>query len=95
MIASPDGRCFFNTSGTSGMAKGGSGDVLTGIIAALLASGHEPLDAAIVGVFAHGLAGEKAAGRYGVRGMKAGDVAEALGEAWKELESCKNKDLCL
>lgn len=95
VIASPDGRCFFNTSGTPGMAKGGSGDVLTGIIAALLASGHEPLDAAIVGVFAHGLAGEKAAGRYGVRGMKAGDVAEALGETWKELESCKNKDLCL
>lgn len=93
VIASPEGACYFNTSGTAGMARGGAGDVLTGVIAALLASGHEPLEAAIVGVFAHGLAGEKAAVRYGVRGMNAGDIAKALGEAWKELENCKTKDL--
>ena len=92
VIASWEGNCYFNTSGTPGMAKGGSGDVLTGVIAALLASGHAPLDAAIVGVFAHGLAGEKAAGRFGVRGMNAGDIAEALGAAWKELEECETKD---
>ena len=93
VVASPDGKCYFNTTGTPGMATGGAGDVLTGVVAALLASGHEPLDAAIVGVYAHGLAGEKAAKRFGVRGMNAGDIAEALGEAWKELEDCKLKTL--
>lgn len=86
VVASPDGDLYFNATGNPGMAKGGSGDVLTGVILALLASGHEPLDAAIIGIHVHGLAGDKAAARHGQRGMRAGDMADQLGAAWLLLE---------
>ena len=86
VVASPDGDLYFNATGNPGMAKGGSGDVLTGVILALLASGHEPLDAAIIGVHVHGLAGDKAAARHGQRGTRAGDMADQLGAAWLSLE---------
>ena len=79
-IATPEGECYFNMTGNPGMAKGGSGDVLTGMITALLANGLPPLDAAIVGVYMHGMAGDMAAERHGMRGMTSGDIAEALGE---------------
>ena len=76
-----DGRCaYLNTSGCSAMAKGGSGDVLTGIIAALAAQGCDPLCAAALGAFLHGRAGEAAAEKYGTRGMLAGECADALCE---------------
>lgn len=87
MVVSPDGSCYFNMTGNPGMAKGGAGDVLTGIIAALLASGHSPLEAAIIGVHAHGWAGDLAAEEQGTRGTKAGDIAEKLGMVWKMMES--------
>lgn len=87
VIASPDGNCYFNMTGNPGMAKGGAGDVLTGIIAALLASGHEPLDAAVIGVYAHGKAGDLAAAEFGMRGVRAGDIADKLGLVWKTLET--------
>ena len=87
VIASPGGECYFNMTGNPGMAKGGSGDVLTGIIAALLASGHAPLDAALVGVYAHGLAGDYAAEMQGMRGTRAGDIADKLGLVWKKMET--------
>lgn len=68
-----------NLSGTPGLATGGSGDVLTGVIAGLLAQGLAPFDAARLGAFLHGRAGERAAQKRGVRSMLATDVAEALG----------------
>lgn len=86
VIASPDGRCYFNVTGNPGMAKGGAGDVLTGVIAGLLASGHSPLEAALVGVFVHGLAGDRVKERLSVRGMAVSDIVEELGGVWKLLD---------
>ena len=57
-IACPDGTCYFNTTGNPGMATGGSGDVLTGIITGLLAQSYPVKDACILGVYLHGLAGD-------------------------------------
>lgn len=88
-IATPEGACFFNSTGNPGMSKGGAGDVLMGIIAALLASGHTPLHAAIVGVYVHGLAGDFAMNELGMRGMSAGDIVDKLGVAWKKMETCR------
>lgn len=85
MICSPGGEVYFNSTGTPGMAKGGSGDVLTGLITGLLARGYASLDAAITGVFVHGAAGEKAAEYYGEEGMNAGDLPDFIAEALSEL----------
>lgn len=74
----PDGRCFVNTTGNPGMATGGSGDVLTGIILSLLAQRYTPEEAAIIGVFMHGRAGDKAAARLGMEAMIAGDICKYL-----------------
>lgn len=71
-------RRALNLSGTPGMATGGSGDVLTGLIAALLAQGLAPLDAAQLGAFLHGRAGEATAARRGIRSMTAADLLDAL-----------------
>lgn len=79
-------RVFENTSGSHGLARGGTGDVLTGVLAALLAQGMDPFDAAVLGVHAHGLAGDLAQERLGAMGMTADDVVEALPAAWKRLE---------
>ena len=78
LVTDGTGCVFVNTSGNDGMACGGSGDVLTGIIAALAAQGSEPLDAARLGVYLHGLAGDEAAKKKGRYGMTASDIAEAL-----------------
>jgi NAD(P)H-hydrate epimerase len=82
-IALPDGRVYFNSTGNPGMATAGSGDVLTGIITSLLAQGHSPVHAAVVGVFLHGLAGDLAASVRGTHSMIAGDIIENLGGAYK------------
>lgn len=87
VIASPDGSCYFNMTGNPGMAKGGAGDVLTGVILALVANGIAPLKAALIGVFAHGLSGDLQAEEKGMRGICAGDLADGMGRAWKELEN--------
>lgn len=76
--ALPDGRCFVNTTGNPGMATAGSGDVLTGIILSLLAQRYTPEEAAIIGVFMHGRAGDKAAAEKGMEAMIAGDITEFL-----------------
>ncbi len=76
-IVAGEGALYVNTSGCDGMATGGSGDVLAGMIAALL-TGMEPVQAARLGVYLHGLAGENAAEERGCRGMLAGDIVEAL-----------------
>ena len=76
---------YINTTGNPGMATGGSGDVLTGVIAALAASGAGAPEAAAAGAFVHGMAGDIAAERLGQRGMTSEDIAEALPEAFKRI----------
>ena len=78
VIGCPDGTVYVNTTGTPAMATGGCGDVLTGVIAALLAQGMSAWDAARVGAFYHGRAGEAAQKKLGARGVTAWDVCEAL-----------------
>lgn len=85
-IACPDGEMFFNSTGNPGMATGGSGDVLTGIITALRAGGYDSKQASVLGVYLHGLAGDIAAAEKTMEGMIAGDIIEAIPEAWAELK---------
>lgn len=77
-ISSVQGDLYFNTSGNQGMATGGSGDVLTGIITGLLAQGYESLLAALIGVYFHGKAGDKAAEEKGYNALIASDIVESL-----------------
>ena len=78
MTCSPQGECHFNMSGNPGMAKGGSGDVLAGLIAGLVARGYSPLHAALLGVWFHGLAGDRAAGIHGQESMCSADLPASL-----------------
>lgn len=78
-------RMLKNTTGTPGMAKGGSGDTLTGIITALAAQGLAPFEAAAAGVYVHGYAGELAEEKFGQYGMTGIDMAELTGNAMKEI----------
>jgi NAD(P)H-hydrate epimerase len=81
-----DGRRYFvNSTGNPGMATGGSGDVLTGVIAALLAQKLPAFDAARLGVFVHGLAGDIARDHHGEIGMIAGDMVDSLPDAFVHL----------
>jgi len=84
-ISLPDGSYYFNTTGNPGMATGGSGDVLTGIILGLLSQGLEPAHAAMVGVYLHGLAGDLTVKELGQQALIAGDLNRFLGKAFKEL----------
>ncbi|MDR2383863.1 MAG: NAD(P)H-hydrate dehydratase [Prevotellaceae bacterium] len=70
----PDGTVYFNSTGNPGMAKGGSGDVLTGLITGLLARGYTSFEAAVIGVYSHGLAGDKAQKKYGQESMNSNDI---------------------
>ena len=78
-IAAPDGNVYFNSTGNPGMATGGSGDVLTGIITGLLAQGIAPIEAAIFGVYQHGLAGDRAAQKCTQPAMIASDIINEMG----------------
>lgn len=78
IVAAPSGDIYVNTSGNSGMATGGSGDVLTGVIAGMKVSGLDTFDAACVGVLLHGLGGDHAAEKRGEHGMKAGDIIDGI-----------------
>ncbi len=78
ITASPDGTVFINSTGNPGMATGGSGDVLTGIIVALLAGGLAPLEATWAGAYIHGRAGDLARDTFGERSMIAGDIISHL-----------------
>jgi NAD(P)H-hydrate epimerase len=84
-IACPDGKGWFNSTGNAGMATGGSGDVLTGILTGLLAQGYTPLQTCLLGVYLHGRAGDIAAEKYSMESMIAGDITNCLGEAFKEM----------
>lgn len=80
-------RVYRNTTGNPGMATGGSGDVLTGVVAALVAQGLSAFDAAALGAWVHGRAGDLAAARLGQTALTATDVIDHLPAAFRELES--------
>ncbi|MDR2423952.1 MAG: NAD(P)H-hydrate dehydratase [Prevotellaceae bacterium] len=77
-IYMPDGNIYFNSTGNAGMAKAGSGDVLTGLITGLLARGYSPAEAAISGVYFHGLAGDRAKTKHGEESMNSLDIVNQL-----------------
>ncbi len=87
VVADPAGELFVNPTGNCGLASGGTGDVLTGIVAAFLGRSMTPTNAAALGAFVHGLAGDIAASEKGRTGMVAGDVMDALPAAFLKLES--------
>lgn len=84
-IASPEGKVFFNSTGNPGMATGGSGDVLTGILLGLKAQNYTSLHASILAVFLHGLAGDFAAENKGQTSLIAGDIVESIPDAFIRL----------
>jgi len=85
VVAAPDGRAAFNSTGNPGMATAGTGDALTGIIGALLAQKLAPWDAAVLGVFLHGQAGDVAAACKGEDGMIASDLIEEIPKVIRDL----------
>ena len=84
-LCMPDGHVVFNSTGNSGMAPAGSGDVLTGIILGLLARGYQPADAALVAMYLHGLAGDLAAQALGKESLMASDLIQYLPQAFLQL----------
>jgi len=86
VIAAPDGRAAISPTGNPGMASGGMGDVLAGVVGALLGQGLEPFAAAVLAVFAHGAAADRVAARRGEVGLIARDVLEELPPTFKELQ---------
>lgn len=86
LVAEPGGPVYINSTGNPGMASGGTGDVLTGVIAGLLAQGMDPAGACTLGVYLHGLAGDVAAAKRGLKGLLAGDVIDCLPGVLRELE---------
>ncbi len=85
LIATPDGKGYFNSTGNAGMATAGSGDVLTGILTGLLAQKYSSLDACILGVYLHGLAGDIAAQKRSQEAMIASDIIDHLGDAFMQI----------
>jgi len=85
LIASPEGRIVVNATGGPVLGTGGTGDVLTGVVAGLLAQGLAPLVAAALGVYLHGFAGDRLAVRLGPSGVLAGEVARELPRAARVL----------
>ena len=85
-VICPDETVYFNSSGNPGMATAGSGDVLTGIITGLLAQKYSPKDAAIAGVFLHGLAGDCAATKHSEQGLIASDIIDNICEAYLNID---------
>lgn len=83
---------YLNTVGNDGMATAGMGDVLTGIIGGLLAQGMEAGKAAVLGVYIHGLAGDKAAEENGRYALMAGDVINCLGDITRQ-DGCEGKNV--
>ncbi len=85
-ISTPSGRVYFNSTGNPGMATGGSGDVLTGIITALLGQKYSPENAAILGVYLHGLAADIAVKFLGEESLSASDIIDYLPQAFMEIK---------
>jgi NAD(P)H-hydrate epimerase len=86
-IATPEGDCYFNSTGNPGMGTAGSGDVLTGILAGLLAQEYNPLEACVLGVYIHGLAGDIAAEIESEESLTSGDLVNYLGKAFLNLRA--------
>lgn len=84
-IGTPEGNLYFNNTGNPGMATGGTGDVLTGIITALAAQKYMPLEACLLGVYVHGLAGDLAKEQKGEIALIASDLIESLGASFLKL----------
>lgn len=87
VIAAPDGKAWLNPTGNPGMASGGMGDVLTGIISGLLAQGYPPIEACCLGVFLHGYVGDRAAQEKGQIGILARDLIEQLPMGIRDLQN--------
>jgi len=85
IVAAPSGEIFINSSGNAGMASAGTGDVLSGLIGALLCQGCSPLESAIAGVWIHGTAGDKAAEEMGEAGLIASDIIRKMPEVMKDI----------
>lgn len=88
-ISMPDGKVLFNSTGNPGMATGGSGDVLTGMLLSLLAQGYDAADASVAGVYLHGLAGDIAAGEASYESIIASDIINSIGTAFKMVRTEK------
>jgi ADP-dependent NAD(P)H-hydrate dehydratase / NAD(P)H-hydrate epimerase len=86
-VSTPGGMVFFNSTGNPGMATGGSGDVLTGIILSLLSQGYTPETAAVTGVYLHGMAGDIAAGEDCYESIIASDIINCIGKAFNMIRS--------
>jgi len=86
-VLMPDGSCWYNTSGNAGMATGGSGDVLTGILTSLLAQGYTSREAALLGVYLHGRSGDIYAAQHSQEALIARDIIDNLGKAFLELRN--------
>lgn len=84
-ICTPFGKGYFNNTGNAGMAKGGMGDVLTGMITGLISSGYILPEAALLGVYLHGLAGDIAAKKYSQQAMQASDLIDSIADTWKKI----------
>ena len=90
-ISCPDGKSYFNPTGNAGMATAGSGDVLTGMITGLIAQGYSPRDAALTGVYLHGLAGDIAAEKISMESLIASDIIDNIGKAFLQLSKSELK----
>lgn len=86
-VVTPQGDIYFNTTGNPGMATAGSGDVLTGMLTALLAQGYASADAAVLGVYLHGLAGDIAVAESSEEAVVAQDIVASIGKAFKRLRN--------
>lgn len=85
-VSVPEGKVWFNNTGNPGMATAASGDVLTGMILSLLAQGYDPADAALTGVYVHGLSGDIAAKHTGCESLIASDIIDEIGNAYKTIK---------
>jgi ADP-dependent NAD(P)H-hydrate dehydratase / NAD(P)H-hydrate epimerase len=84
-ISFPNGDCYFNPTGNPGMATGGSGDVLTGMLLGLKVQGYTSAETCLLGTYLHGLAGDIAAAEKGFEALIAGDIIESIGDAYNEI----------
>jgi NAD(P)H-hydrate epimerase len=91
-ITTPNGEVFINSTGNPGMATAGSGDVLSGVIGGLLAQSYSPLEASLLGVYLHGLAGDVAAEARGIDSIIARDIIEFIGDAFAHLRGVNTSE---
>jgi NAD(P)H-hydrate epimerase len=86
-IVTPEGECWYNTAGNAGLATGGSGDVLAGIITGLMAQTYDSFEAALLGVYLHALAGEIASEKHSQEAVIPGDILDSIGQAYQKVKN--------